>query len=394
MSLLNDVLRDLERRDAGPGKPPPPPTAPTRRPLGAGRLLAGALLAALAVAAVVRFGFRPAEEPRAHASAPTTPEVPHSAGSPTQSQSIASRAKTSRSLEAVADESGMPREPAAEPVAEPVMKAAAIADESGSTSASDDAPAPDDEPPEAESLAGASPSSLSAPEAPMPAEPPPAAPAESTSENEDRGASRISIERVGEPDASSVRKARRALGQGRIDRAATLLGEAIESGSAGAEAYLMLARLRADRGRIDAAIDILERGRKRFDDDRRFVPQQARILLAAGRAGAAATLLANDPPPATRSDHYLVWAAALRRLDRYDDALARYDAVLASDPAHGRAWLGRALTLESLGRPADARSAYQEAERRGDAETARFARWRSSALLRTADQRKPEEEPR
>ncbi|MGK7297106.1 MAG: tetratricopeptide repeat protein [Candidatus Wenzhouxiangella sp. M2_3B_020] len=389
MSLLNDVLRDLERRDAGPEATSPPPTAARRRPPGAGRLLAGALLAAIVVAAVIWFGLRPAQDPPANASQPTVPDASETVDATSAGESVARAAPPSGADDVIAGDAGSNDEATVgaveESTPEPAEEPTPVAGQAESTRETDGDFAASAEAPQASDPVEASRSSNPEPPATVTE-----APAASADEPGRSDAPRISIERVSEPDASPVRRARRALGQGRTDRAAALLRDAVESGTADAEAYRMMARLQADGGRTDAAVATLERARQRFHGDHRFVLQQARILLAAGRAGAAATLLADDPPPPARADHHLVWAAALRRLDRYDEALARYGAVLTADPAHGRAWLGRALTLESLGRPADARPAYLEAERHGDAETARFARWRRSALADAADERETE----
>jgi arylsulfatase A-like enzyme/tetratricopeptide (TPR) repeat protein len=145
------------------------------------------------------------------------------------------------------------------------------------------------------------------------------------------------------------------------------IAEAIARGrEAVPDAYAPLAFdgiLRASRGELEAAVPLLERA---MAQDPLF-PMLHHALgtarAAANRADEAETLLLEEIrlfPPAIPSRHAL--AAVFASQKRYEEQLAQLDAILAVEPAGGRALHARAQALFNLKRYGEAEQAVRTCE--------------------------------
>ncbi|HUG21982.1 tetratricopeptide repeat protein [Piscinibacter sp.] len=358
MSLINQVLRDLDQRHAGPATIPSGVNAPSspRGSLRRGRTLALSIGLALALAggasAVAwNFGARSAHTAVAlapAAAAPTpvrqpTPVVivtaPPSAPAAPASAAVESSAASSEDREPDA-----PSRPT--PPANDAWPARLLAS------------AP---PARTVSALGAAPDAAPAAAAVQP--PPTAVATAPASETriEKRAPTRTARERA-EADyqrgvaahqqgqwadaeaayAAALReeagfaRARQALagvliGQRRTDDALKLLSEGVAADPTHPALAMMLARLHAERGELQRAADILQ--------------------------AAAIT----SPGPEDNAFH----AAILQRLNRHADAAALYAAALRVTPGNGVWWMGLGMSLAGDGRNDAAREAFNRARASG-----------------------------
>jgi MSHA biogenesis protein MshN len=123
-----------------------------------------------------------------------------------------------------------------------------------------------------------------------------------------------------------------------------------------------LSRLYLEDGRIDAAQQLLEPALAAHADALDVRQLLARAQLGAGNPTAALQLLqARSPPVATYSDYHATAAALEQQLDDYEGAAERYRALLNVDAAQASWWLGLGLALDNLQHSDEARAAYARA---------------------------------
>lgn len=109
----------------------------------------------------------------------------------------------------------------------------------------------------------------------------------------------------------------------------------------------------------------------------------ARLLMQREQAAeAAAALEAALPQAADEAGYLALLAAVYQRLGRHQDAAELYLGLVRLAPDRGVWWMGLALALEGQGEPARARDAYRRALRAGglDAEVESYVRGRLQAL--------------
>ena len=386
MSLLHDVLRDLERRDALPENIPSP-SGERRRPMPRRAIpwtlvgLATAMLLAAAVAWQV--GGTPALEPDRTDPAPPAADPLVGTAAPVPGPApfdvTAEPPSDAASRNLPAEES---RPLATGAVAAP-SEPQAVESATGGPENTD-----------AEAVSSPSASDAEVEADPIPARPGDAVlPASATPREDETQMAGPTAEASTEPrvfirrsdgapaERSLVDRARLALGRGRPDRARSLLQAAIAGPGPAVEERLLLARLLDASGSRHEARAVLVEGLEVAGPHPELSAALGRMLLASGRPASAIEALSRHAPPAAQApDAQLLLAAALRQAGRHAEALDRYAAVVAAHPGSGRGWLGHALSLESLERPGEALDSYRQARRTGDAETATFAQHRLAAL--------------
>jgi Flp pilus assembly protein TadD len=117
-------------------------------------------------------------------------------------------------------------------------------------------------------------------------------------------------------------------------------------------------------GRVDAAEEEIEAGRAQTGDLSGYAALSARALLARGDTNGALLELERDPPALARSpDHHALLAAVLERVGRHASAAETYRSLLLLDVKRPDWWLGLALAREGEGRSAEALAAYRSASR-------------------------------
>ena len=146
--------------------------------------------------------------------------------------------------------------------------------------------------------------------------------------------------------------------------AESALAEALELAPAqvGVRAALVALLLRA--GRLDDADAQIAIGRTQPGDTSAYAALAARVLLARGDANGALAELEQNPPALSSSiEHHALLAAVRERLGQHAAAAETYTALLAQDAKRADWWLGLALAREGDGRSADALAAYRSASR-------------------------------
>lgn len=395
MSLINDVLRDLERR----GHPDAPRALPHAEPHSRpGRRWVWWLLAAVLAGVVLHWSLDGGLSRQPAVETPVAETGPEAAP--------------------VAGES--PVDPPAPPVLS-VMPRAATAGEPANAASSDgktgNPGTTSGQPPEApdnhETLARASAAepvteqpgqeetptegdkarATGAASGPSEPRPGPSGPAAARGAREpglqtasaDEGD--IVIRRSGgatEPDESGDERlaaAKRALGRGQRALAVAQLGDLLESAPDNLDARLLLARLHIEDGRPRAAEELLDAGLDRQPDQQGLAFLLGRLLLEQGRLSEAGRVLdGHAPPVAANPDYHLLLALTHRQAGDHDAAIAAYRAVTEASPGVGAAWVGLGVSLEATGDSQGARTAYRKAVGGDDRRAAMFARQRLAVM--------------
>ena len=357
MSLINQVLKDLERRRAPdrPGPARPAPAAQRRRT----PLAAWWIVAAVGIGAALHWIL--AMEPQ-----PPRPEIAHAAfkangvvASDIPSPDVipeTSVGETTDSIKPMEIEQA-PTAPAPNPEPEPTPDAAP-------------SPVRLDE--------------ISRPVATNTVEPTTAPPdtharIESEAPSPDQT---ISIERAGdEREHSDIDAARRAIVRGHHQQAERNLRGLLEEQPDHDKARELLASDLVRQGRLPAAIDLLEQGLDNGREPARFAYRLGRILLEQDQVERARTVLdTHAPPPAQNPDFQQLLAATHRQAGDHAAAETAYRRLTEVAPQRAVAWIGLGVSLEALDRTSDARGAYARVLEIGDPQATRFARQRLRAI--------------
>jgi MSHA biogenesis protein MshN len=377
MSVLNTMLRDLERRgerlplSLAPqhgrqeAKPEPvaaplaPPLISATEPRHRGRPVRPTfLLAAVAGAAAAAWlWLHPASALRA------------TAGEPAKAPQAAAPAAAAATV-AVAIASPSQTEAAATPVQAPPAT-------------------PKVEPLAAEPLSDPSPAAVASqpmhPHTPTPAlspVPPQTAAAKPRAEADPAAAP---SESAVAPSAAQteLERAMQMVARGRTTEAAELLAAAVSERPAWSEARSTLAALQAEAGDRQHALVTLIDGVAY--DPRRFATMAAQLQAELGDPAGALSTLDRVPAQARDQTYHGLAAAVAQRAGQHELAVAEYAAALRFGPSNSVAWVGLGLSLQALGRNVDALAAYRNAAG-GTLSTdlRRFTQERMSELQATA----------
>lgn len=346
MSLINSVLRDLDKRRAGdreraalPNEVRPLPAAET--PAVSRPLLLGAL-------AVVAAGGAWLTWPQLFTFALPSPALPVPAAVPPPAVPVAV----------------VPPPPAAAPppmvVAEPVepVPSARPADQSlrlDDTLATVPSAPAREKPKEAVKPAETRRSSAPPPAAAAPAKPvaesvPPAtakaAPSPAPEDDWSRAQSLLRENRAGDAEPLLRQLLQRNPGQTAVRQA--LVG------------LLMAARRHAE------AADVLREGLALSPEQAAWAMSLARVQAERNDyAGAWETLSRSQGHAQQQADYLAFCGTVLQRLNRSGDAAGYYQAALRIKPQEGRWWVGLGIALEAERKPAEAREAFQRARSTG-----------------------------
>jgi MSHA biogenesis protein MshN len=156
---------------------------------------------------------------------------------------------------------------------------------------------------------------------------------------------------------------------------------AVDSGDSAIWSYLYGALVRASKPA--AAEKALQQGLVLAKEPVALAKLYARMLLDRGDKDAAVAVLKNyRPTPASDTDYDAFLGALLQQRGQYAEAGSIYENLLTAEPNSGSAWIGLAMSHDSLGDRADAMSAFESALRTGSLKTplARYARRRTAEL--------------
>lgn len=345
MSLLNQMLNDLDRRRAESGggpalhreiRPLPAAPAPTlARPL---LMLGGVLLLLLGVA-----GWWFAAGP----------------GRPLPARALPPQAAAVALPELVASAPDLPppgAAAAAEPVvltaAEPALAAVKV---DGKLRLSEQLSLP------ARPAAVASPAAAAAPA--QPSAPAPDAAPVATPPAAERSIDKRPLELNRREQAERLyRSAVNQLAQGREADGVGTLRAALADDPEHLAARQLLIKLNVDRRAYDLAQADLEEGLRRLPQQTAWAMLLARLRVERGDPAAGlAVLERHEAYAGAAADYQGAMAAMLQRLNRPADAELRYFRAAQSQAGNGRWWLGLGMAREAQGKNAEAREAYRSA---------------------------------
>ncbi|AZQ13207.1 tetratricopeptide repeat protein [Shewanella khirikhana] len=162
----------------------------------------------------------------------------------------------------------------------------------------------------------------------------------------------------------AMQKARAAQNAGKLNEAAALYGEALALEPARHQARRQLAALRYGQGRVAEAIQVLEAGRSRFPDEYSFALLLARLWREQSDFQQALTALAAiaDSSPLA-SDKWQLTADIAREQENYPLAEQAYRQLLTAGSGPATWWLGLAYAQDAQGNFAEAGDNYRRALR-------------------------------
>jgi Tfp pilus assembly protein PilF len=124
-----------------------------------------------------------------------------------------------------------------------------------------------------------------------------------------------------------------------------------------------LASLYLETGEITAAKFLVNAGLKRQPDYLPFTELKARILMQSGDMAGAIELLENSAPPLSKNPEYHAFIAALyQRSGKAKLAANLYKQLITLQPSNGKWWLGFGVALDALGNHEQALEAFANAD--------------------------------
>lgn len=166
---------------------------------------------------------------------------------------------------------------------------------------------------------------------------------------------------------SEYRKAIAAVNQGRVSEAVDSLRNALHQDSLHVASRQLLVRLLLEAGNKDEAIRMLRDGIAGQPAQLGWAMSLARLQVDRGELDSAWQTLDHTLPAAGNNPDYLGFAAnVLQRLGRHGEAADQYRKATRIAPADGRWWLGLGWCLDAQGQAAEAREAFLHARQSGN----------------------------
>ena len=166
------------------------------------------------------------------------------------------------------------------------------------------------------------------------------------------------------PDTAEAlyRKAMTAIDHGQRDEAKDLLHEALRADALHVAARQQLVKSLLESRRVDEAMAVLRDGLRVRPAQSAWAMSLARLQVDRGDLAGAAQTLQEGLPAAFNNPDYLGFAGHLQqRLGNGKEAATLYQGATRMAPSDGRWWLGLGLAMESEGRNDQAVAAFQRA---------------------------------
>jgi len=160
----------------------------------------------------------------------------------------------------------------------------------------------------------------------------------------------------------SFTRAKRFLDAGRISEAEAALQEALKIQPGNVQARNLLAGLMLRGGRLEEAMRLLDEGLRLKPNDAGLAILKGRLLMEARDDEEALALLERTLPEGREGKQHLAMLGALyQRQGQHRRALGSFERLLTFDPRNASAWAGSGISLEALQEPQRAQQAYQRA---------------------------------
>jgi len=161
-------------------------------------------------------------------------------------------------------------------------------------------------------------------------------------------------------------QAQNELKQGQVDPALNTLRAALDADPKHVQARLNLARLLAERKQLPAAADLLADGIMLLPQQNAFVLGLAPLWFQSGQQDDALALLAQSAKqPSATPQLTSYYAAQLLRLKRPAEAIPQFRAALRSDPSQTDWLIGLGLSLQGTGQNKEAVEVFRRAYETG-----------------------------
>lgn len=165
---------------------------------------------------------------------------------------------------------------------------------------------------------------------------------------------------------NSYKQAVALLQQGRVAEARSLLWQSLDESPDNHDARQLLVGILLDSKRNNDAMNLLQEGVRIAPEQTEFVMALARLQVGQGdRRRALQTLEQGMNHAADNADYHGFYAALLQREERHDEAVNHYLTALAGDSGNSSWLVGVGISLQVLGRVADARDAFERARQTG-----------------------------
>jgi MSHA biogenesis protein MshN len=153
------------------------------------------------------------------------------------------------------------------------------------------------------------------------------------------------------------------LKQGRVSEAQTNLAQALEANPANQEARQTLAGLLLDNKRNDEAKATLVAGLAITPEQPDFRIALARIQVESGdRAAALSTLEQGAGSAKNNADYQGFFATLLQRADRHDEAIEHYLSAVSQGASTPSTLVGLGISLQAVGKLENAKEAFSRAQ--------------------------------
>ena len=165
-----------------------------------------------------------------------------------------------------------------------------------------------------------------------------------------------------ERDQMQVQEALRLASSNQNEMAMQQLSEFVDANPSAHNSREAMIKLALQKGDTTTAERLLQNGFSLDVNRAGYRKLQARLMLGAGQAEQAMQLLSvNIPTIQDDVEYHDILATAYLSVQSYDKAAMSYEALVQQNRGEGRWWYGLASAWDSLGRTRDAGLAYQEA---------------------------------
>jgi len=166
---------------------------------------------------------------------------------------------------------------------------------------------------------------------------------------------------------SEFRRAVNLVNQGRIAEGMDGFRRALEIDPGHEAARQTLVALLLETKRVDEAAVSLREGLALNTGNTGFAMLLARIMVDGNDIPTALIVLQRHPAPSDRNPDFHAFAAALyQRLDRHKEAIEQYQTALGLAPSAGVWWLGLGISFQAAERRKDALEAFTRAKSAGN----------------------------